>query len=113
MKQLDYTPIVQKHIILSCDNKTLVKRINEQKDSKMTVNQHYGADVDIELQILHELQTLKQMKMTFKIQHVQGHSNCKQLLANTTTTRLDHRNNFISTSISHTNTRQRSNTKRT
>jgi hypothetical protein len=52
----------------------------------VTVNQHYGADVDIELQILQELQTLKQMKMTFKLQHVQGHSNRKQLLANNLTT---------------------------
>jgi hypothetical protein len=39
-------------IIILCDNKSVIKRINERCTTRITINQHYYADVDIELQIL-------------------------------------------------------------
>jgi hypothetical protein len=38
----------------------------------MTVNQHCGADVDLELQILEEIDTLKTKRIKMKTQYVQS-----------------------------------------
>jgi hypothetical protein len=47
-----------KIIILFCDNKSLVKRINECRCTSITVNQHCYADINLEMQLIQEIKDM-------------------------------------------------------
>jgi hypothetical protein len=65
----------RKTISIFCDIKSLVKRINECRRTRITVNQHCYADVDLELQILDEIKNLTSAEHIVSINHVQS---CKK-----------------------------------
>jgi hypothetical protein len=46
--------------MIFCDNKSLIKRINERRSTRITVNQHNYADIDLVLQIIEEIRTLRE-----------------------------------------------------
>jgi hypothetical protein len=58
---------------LFCNNKSVVKLLNERRETRRTFNQHRHPDVDIEIQIIHELRQLEEMNCTAIIKHVKGH----------------------------------------
>jgi hypothetical protein len=62
-----------KTIIMFCDNNCLVRRTNKRRTTRITVNQHCYADIDLELQIMSELRNLQEMDVAIIIRHVQGH----------------------------------------
>jgi hypothetical protein len=51
-----------KQFQLYCDNRSVVDKISYRRQLRRTVNQHRHPDVDIELQLLHELQQLEHDK---------------------------------------------------
>jgi hypothetical protein len=55
------------------DNKSVIKLINSRQDIRRTVNQHRFPDVDIEIQLLHELKQLDDMNCITTFEHVKGH----------------------------------------
>jgi hypothetical protein len=61
-----------KTILIFCDNKSLVKRINERCKTRITVNQHGYADIDLELQISHEIKNLARDNHIISITHVRS-----------------------------------------
>jgi hypothetical protein len=61
------------------DCKTLVHKINNRLKNRRTTNQHRDSDVDLELQLLHELQNLISRKMTLCITHVHSHQELKNV----------------------------------
>jgi hypothetical protein len=64
---------LEKQINFYCDNRSVVNKIKDRLQRRRTVNQHRHLDVDIELQIMHELQYLKSKKCMIGIHHVKGH----------------------------------------
>jgi hypothetical protein len=46
-----------------CDNQLVVNKIKFRRKLRQTVNQHRYPDVDIELQVLHEIKQLEENKM--------------------------------------------------
>jgi ribonuclease HI len=61
-----------KTFVLYCDNKTLVKRVNDRLTNRIKVNQHCDADIDLELQILSEIRKLPP-DFLISIRHVKGY----------------------------------------
>jgi hypothetical protein len=60
-----------KTIIIHCDNKSVIKRIEERRKKRITVNQHNCTDIDIELQIIEEIKALQEKEIMVTIKHVQ------------------------------------------
>jgi hypothetical protein len=56
-----------------CDNKSLVNRVNERRRTRVTVNQHCYADIDLELQIIHEIKSLTSEDQHVSVRHVQSY----------------------------------------
>jgi hypothetical protein len=67
------TLLEEKKIQIYCDNRSVVNKINERMKYCRTVNQHRHPDTDIEIQLIHQLQLLKEQKSKIKIEHVNGH----------------------------------------
>jgi hypothetical protein len=63
----------QKQVYFYCDNKSVVKTINNCLELCCTVNQHRYPDVDIEQQLMYELQQLDETNFIITFQHVRGH----------------------------------------
>ena len=55
------------------DNKPVIKRINERRWRRRTVNQYRASDVDIELQVLEEIKILEQKHFKVILKYVKGH----------------------------------------
>jgi hypothetical protein len=56
----------QSLINIYCDNKLIIKRIRERCTIRRTVNQHRDAEVDLELQVLHEIKMLETTTSKYK-----------------------------------------------
>jgi hypothetical protein len=63
----------EKELNFYCENWSVVNKIRERLQRRRTVNQHRHPDVDIELQLIHELQLLKSKGCIIGIHHVKGH----------------------------------------
>jgi hypothetical protein len=61
-----------------CDNKLVIKLINSRQELRRTVNQHRFPDVDIEIQLLHELKQLNDMNCITTFEHVKGHQDTEK-----------------------------------
>jgi hypothetical protein len=64
-------------ITLLCDNKSVVNKITSCTELRRTVNQHRHPDVDIEMQVLHEISQLEAKSCIIFVQHVRGHQDTK------------------------------------
>jgi hypothetical protein len=64
-------------IKLLCDNKSVVNKIISRTELRRTVNQHCHPDVDIEMQVIHEISQLEAKSCIISIQHVRGHQDTK------------------------------------
>jgi ribonuclease HI len=63
---------------LVSDNKTLVKKIKNRLQNKRTTNQHRDSDVDLELQLMHEISILQSTNLQIHISFVRSHQElCK------------------------------------
>jgi hypothetical protein len=60
-------------INIYCDNKSLINRINNRCNVRMTVNQHRDAEVDLELQVLNEIEPLEKQNTMVRMNYVKGH----------------------------------------
>jgi hypothetical protein len=69
-------------ILIFCDNISLVKLINKRRRTRITVNQHCYADIDLELQISHKIKTVTSADYIVSIHHV--HSHKKKAIDNST-----------------------------
>jgi Reverse transcriptase (RNA-dependent DNA polymerase) len=56
-----------------CDNRSVVRKVNDRLQQRRTVNQHRYPDADIELQLVSELQYFIFQKCNISIAHVKGH----------------------------------------
>jgi hypothetical protein len=64
------------HLVL--DNKALVRKINNRLHNKRTTNQHRDSDVDLELQLMHEISILQTSNLQINISFVRSHQElCK------------------------------------
>jgi hypothetical protein len=63
----------QRHIRLFSDNKRVVQRISNRRRNKRTINQHRDSDVDLELQLLHEILKWEEKQMIITISFVRSH----------------------------------------
>jgi hypothetical protein len=63
----------KKKLLLYCDNKSVVNKLTSRQELRRTVNQHRHPDVDIEMQVLHEISLLEAKSCFITIQHVRGH----------------------------------------
>jgi hypothetical protein len=61
------------------DCKTLVNKVNNRLRNRRTTNQHRDSDVDLELQLLYELQSLNTKNTTISITHVRSHQELKKV----------------------------------
>jgi gas vesicle protein len=77
-----------------CDNKSLIKRITSRRKVRMTVNQHRDAEVDLELQVLHELRMLEKDQSHVILQYVKGH---KQTTKDQFVSNAEHLYNYADT----------------
>jgi ribonuclease HI len=68
----------QKEIFFYSDNKSVVNTINNRLELRRTVNQHRYPDVDIKLQLMHELHKLNETNCIINIQHVKGHQDSEK-----------------------------------
>jgi hypothetical protein len=64
---------------LISDCKTLVNKVNNILRNRRTTNQHRDSDVDLELQLLYELQSLISNNTTISITHVRSHQELKKV----------------------------------
>jgi hypothetical protein len=64
---------------LITDNKALVRKINNRLRNKRTTNQHRDSDVDLELQLMHEISRLQSMKIIIKVALVRSHQELRKL----------------------------------
>jgi hypothetical protein len=64
---------IERIINTYCDNKSPINRINKRPNIRMTVNQHRDAQVDLELQVLHEIELFDKFNTTVRISYVKGH----------------------------------------
>jgi ribonuclease HI len=78
-KELQVVVPEGKEVNLFCDNKSVVNKISSRQELRRTVNQHRHPDVDIEMQVLHEVSLLEKEHLNFTIQHVQGHQDTTKL----------------------------------
>jgi hypothetical protein len=62
-----------KKLTFFCDNKSVIKILNARQEMRRTVNQHRNPDVDVELQIMHELHQLHEKNCMTIFEHVKGH----------------------------------------
>jgi ribonuclease HI len=67
----------RKNLFLYCDNKLVVNKISSRQVLRQTVNQHHHPDVDIEMQVIHEISALESKECYVTIQHVKGHQDTK------------------------------------
>jgi ribonuclease HI len=63
----------RKKFLFYCNNKSVVKTINSTLDMQRTVNEHCYPDADIELQLMHELNVLRETKCHIEVSHIKGH----------------------------------------
>jgi hypothetical protein len=71
-------PTAKITINMVSDCKTLVNKVNKRLNNRRTTNQHRDSDVDLELQLLHELQNLISNNMIISISHVRSHQELKK-----------------------------------
>jgi ribonuclease HI len=83
--------IVERAVNIYCDNKSLIKRINNRRRSRMTVNQHRDAEVDVELQVLCEIEQLEIQNTKVKISYVKSH---KQTTKDQFVSAMEHVHNY-------------------
>jgi hypothetical protein len=60
------------------NNLPMIQRVYRRRKKKQMVNQHKDPDIDIELQLLYELDRLKQRGNTVRLRHVRGHQEFKR-----------------------------------
>ena len=65
-------------LYLYSDNKPLIKKVNNRIKIRRTVNQHRDSDVDLELQLLHELAEVEKLNFTITISFVRSHQELKK-----------------------------------
>jgi ribonuclease HI len=58
---------------LVTDNKALVRKINNRLKNKRTTNQHRDSDVDLELQLMHEIYQLQSNNLHITISFARSH----------------------------------------
>jgi hypothetical protein len=61
------------------DNKALVRKINDRLINKRTTNQHRDSDVELELQLMHEINKLQSNDLHIKISFVRSHQELRKL----------------------------------
>jgi ribonuclease HI len=71
--------IFQRNITLLSDNKRVIQRIQHRRRNKRTVNQHRDSDVDLELQLLHEIEKWEPNHAKVSISHVRSHQELKKI----------------------------------
>jgi ribonuclease HI len=64
---------------LASDNKALVQKINNRLKNKRTTSQHRDSDVDLELQLMHELHKLQELILHIKVLFVRSHQELRKL----------------------------------
>jgi ribonuclease HI len=64
---------------LVSDSRTLVNKINKRLHNRRTTNQHYDSDVDLELQLVHELEKLISANFQISIGFVSSHQELKKV----------------------------------
>jgi ribonuclease HI len=64
---------------LISDCKTLVNKVNNRLQNRRTTNQHRDSDFDLELHLLHELQSLNTSNTIISITHVRSHQELKKV----------------------------------
>jgi hypothetical protein len=78
-----------KKLIFFCDNKSVIKILNSRQELRCTVNQHRHPDVDVKLQIMHELHQLHETNCITIFEHVKGHQDTEKKGKLTTTEALN------------------------
>jgi hypothetical protein len=84
-------------MVMFCDNKSLNKRIRKRRTTRIMVNQHNYADVDLELQIILEINLLREEEIDVATRYVQ--SNKKKIPWNTILTFTRKTMNMITDSL--------------
>jgi ribonuclease HI len=56
-----------------CDNKSIIRQIANRSKVRMTVNHHRDAEVNLELQVLHEIKMLEEDNFNVQVHFVKGH----------------------------------------
>lgn len=72
-KQYNIESAEPRYLHLYSDNKTLIKKLNKREKVRRTVIQHRDSDVDLELQLLHELRQLEDSNYIISMKHVKSH----------------------------------------
>jgi hypothetical protein len=71
--------VSNRKIILDSECKKLITKTQTQCTSTMTVNQHRGSDVDLELQIIKEMEILRNHNNDITIRYVKSRQDLKKL----------------------------------
>jgi ribonuclease HI len=64
---------------LLSDNKALVRKISNRLKNRRTTNQHRDSDVDLELQLMHEILKLQSQNITIKVAFVRSHQELRKV----------------------------------
>jgi ribonuclease HI len=73
---------------LISDSRILVNKINNRLKNRQTTNQHRDSDVDLEIQLLHEIETLISDNQQISIGFVRSHQELKKLKSELSHTEL-------------------------
>jgi hypothetical protein len=84
IKTYHMTVSTNKILNFYCDKKSVIKLVNARQELQRKVNQFRYPDVDIEVQLLHEIQHLHNMNFITRFEHVKGHQDTKKRTALTT-----------------------------
>jgi hypothetical protein len=76
----EYGELSSNNIIvhLLSDNKALVRKINNRLKNKRTTNQHRDSDVDLELQLMHEINKMQAINIHIKVEFVRSHQELRK-----------------------------------
>jgi hypothetical protein len=78
---------IERNINIYCDNKSLIHRINNRCNFRMTTNQHRDAEANLELQVLQ----LKKQHNTVKMNYIRSH---KQVTKDQFVSEMEHIHNY-------------------
>jgi hypothetical protein len=69
----------KKQLLLYCNNKSVVKKLTSRQELRRTINQHRHPDVDIKMQVLHDISLLEAKGCYVTIQHLYVHQDTQKL----------------------------------